>query len=95
MSDLPSVRSATVLSVTTSGTGTAYVAFAYSPCTSMDIVNPASVDVEYLRNSTGTAMVIPAGGARLVLGLRNANEVSVRRVDTSATQVTVKAEAFL
>lgn len=85
----------TITSLTTSGTGTPYVDFGSIACTSMDIVNTTNIDVEYIRNGTGTAMPIPAGTSRLVQGITNANQISVRRADTSTAQITIYAETYV
>jgi hypothetical protein len=39
-------------------------------------------------------MTILSGSSRLVVGITNANQIDVRRVDTSNTQITVPAEAI-
>lgn len=92
---LPRVTSGTILSLTTNTTGTTYTAFSSQSCTALDIVNNTGVTIEYRRNGTGTAMQIPDKSARLVLGITNANQIDIRRTDTSNTQVTLQAEAFV
>jgi hypothetical protein len=91
---LPVTSSATILSLTTAATGTNYTAFSSQACTSLDIVNNTGTTLEYRRNGAGTALQIPDRSARLVIGITNANQVGVRRTDTSNTQVTLQAEAF-
>ena len=81
------------MSVTTAATGSNWTAFSSQACNALDIVNSSSVAVEYRRGATGNAMTILSGSARLVVGIANANEVEVRRVDQSNTQVTIPAEA--
>jgi len=90
---LPLAASATIMSVTTAATGANWTAFSSQACNALDIVNTASVAVEYRRGGAGDAMTILSGSARLVVGIANANEIQVRRVDQSNTQVTIPAEA--
>jgi hypothetical protein len=90
---LPLAASAAIMSVTTAATGANWTAFSSQACNALDIVNTASVAIEYRRGGTGNAMTILSGSARLVIGIANANEVDVRRVDQSNTQVTIPAEA--
>lgn len=92
---LPTVTSGTILSLTTNATGTTYTAFPSQVCTALDIVNTTGTTIEYRRNSAGSAMQIPDKSARLVLGITNANQIDIRRTDTSNTQVTLQAEAFV
>lgn len=92
---VPGAVSATILSLTTAATGTNYTAFSSQTCQSLDIVNTSSVAIEYRRGATGNAMTILSGSSRLVVGITNANEIDVRRVDTSNTQITIPAEAIV
>jgi hypothetical protein len=87
--------SATILSLTTAATGTNWTAFASTTCQSLDIVNTSSVAIEYRRGATGNSMTILSGSSRLVVGITNANQIDVRRVDTSNTQITIPAEAIV
>lgn len=93
-SSIPSVTSAVIMSLQTSTTGTSYVAFASQACTSLDIVNNSGTTIEYRRGAAGTAMQIPSGAARMIIGITNANQIDIRRTDTSNTQVAIQAEAF-
>jgi len=94
-SSVPGAVSATILSLTTAATGTNWTAFASTTCQSLDIVNTSSVAIEYRRGATGNAMTILSGSSRLVVGITNANQIDVRRVDTSNTQITIPAEAIV
>ncbi len=76
-------------------TGANYTAFSSQTCQSLDIVNTSSVAIEYRRGATGNAMTILSGSSRLVVGITNANEIDVRRVDQSNTQITIPAEAIV
>jgi hypothetical protein len=94
-STIPMATTAEILSATTDASGSAYVAFASNVCDALDIVNTTGAAIEYIRNGTGPSMVIPDKTGRLVTGISNANEISVRRVDLSTTQVDLKAEALV
>jgi len=94
-SSVPGAVSATILSLTTAATGTNWTAFASTTCNSLDIVNTSSVSIEYRRGGAGNAMTILSGSSRLVVGITNANQIEVRRVDTSNTQITIPAEAIV
>lgn len=92
---VPGAVSATILSLTTAATGTNYTAFSSQVCQSLDIVNTSSVAIEYRRGATGSSMTILSGSSRLVVGISNANQIDVRRVDQSNTQITIPAEAIV
>lgn len=92
---VPGAVSATILSLTTAATGTNYTAFSSQTCQALDIVNTSSVAIEYRRGATGNAMTILSGSSRLVVGITNANQIDVRRVDQSNTQITIPAEAIV
>jgi len=92
---VPGAVSVTIMSVTTAAVGTNYTAFSSQTCNCLDIVNTSSVAIEYRRGATGTAMTILSGSSRLVVGITNANQIDVRRVDTSNTQITIPAEAIV
>jgi hypothetical protein len=94
-SSVPGAVSATILSLTTAATGSNYTAFASTTCQSLDIVNTSSVAIEYRRGGAGNAMTILSGSSRLVVGITDANQIAVRRVDQSNTQITIPAEAIV
>jgi hypothetical protein len=94
-SSVPGAVSATILSLTTAATGSNYTAFTSTTCQSLDIVNTSSVAIEYRRGATGNSMTILSGSSRLVVGITNANQIDVRRVDQSNTQITIPAEAIV
>lgn len=92
-----SVSGSTSVSITsaqTAATGTNWTAFASAACTRLDLVNLTGTDIEYRRGGTGSTFILPDGSGRMIEGLTDADEIEVRRVDTSNTQVTVQAEAF-
>ncbi len=86
--------SASIVSAQTASTGTNYTAFSSQACWGLDIVNNSGVAIEYRRGATGSTIPIPSGTSRLITGIYNANQIDIRRVDTSNTQVTITAEAL-
>ncbi len=91
---LPTTTSETHLSATTAATGTNYTAFASQACLLLDVVNTTGTDIEVTRGGTGVAIRVPNNSARLFGAITNASQISVRRVDTSNTQVAVTAVAI-
>lgn len=81
-------------SITTAANGTDYVAFPNLAAEMLDITNDTGADLEYRRNASADTFPILAGQSRLITGITNANQISVRRADTTATPVKVKGEAF-
>lgn len=93
-STTPLATQVDIVSLQTSATGSSYVTFAAFGCDSLDIVNTTGTAIEYRRGGTGDTVTIPNNSARMIVGISNASEISLRRVDQSNTQVTVKAEAI-
>lgn len=83
-----------VSATTSASAGATPTAFGNQACTSLDIVNDSTVTIEYLRAGESIYIPIQAGGARLVQGITNANQISIRRKDQSTTSITFSAEAF-
>ena len=92
---VPLAVSATILTLTTAATGTNWTAFGSSACDALDLTNSTSVAIEYRRGGAGNGMQVLSGASRLIVGISNANQIEVRRVDTSNTQVTIQAEALV
>lgn len=86
----------TIVSLQTNATGATYNAFASQACEALDIVNTAAaaVDLEVRRGASGNTIIVPAGSSRMFVGLSNASDLQVRRLDQSNTQVTFTAEAI-
>lgn len=82
------------VNITTAADGAGYVAFGNLGAEMMDITNDTGVDLEYRRNASANTFPIMAGQTRRIAGITNTNQISVRRADTQAQQVKVKAEAF-
>jgi hypothetical protein len=74
--------------------GATQVAFGAQPCNGLDIVNDTGVTIEYIRGNQTLYTPIVNGSTRLVLGIKDASDVSVRRKDQSGTAVTLCAEAI-
>jgi len=92
----PTYSEVTVITaVTSTVTGNAYVSFGSKVCAFIDIVNHTGTDIEYRRNGVGEFITIPTGQSRMIEGITNANQIGVRRKDSSLTAVTVRAEAFV
>jgi len=86
--------SVSIAKVDTSATGANFVAFADISCGALEIVNATGTTVEYRRGGTGEAMPILNATSRKIVGITNADQISVRRLDQSNTPVAVVAEAF-
>lgn len=93
-SSVPTASTVTILALSTAATGSSYTAFATQACSALDIVNNTGVTVEYRRGASGVAMQIPTGSARMVIGITNADQIQVRRTDSSNTPATLQAEAI-
>lgn len=72
--------------------GSSWGTYANQACRSLDIVNTTGTDIEYRRGGAGLSIKIPNDSAREILGITNANQISVRRVDLVGTTVSVTAE---
>lgn len=88
---VPRMRSGGNLSAQTAATGTNYTAFASIICTQFTIVNDTGTAIEFRQDAAGVAIPVANGDRYTIFGIINANQIWVRRVDTSNTQVIVKA----
>ena len=84
--------SSVFMAVETAAVGTEYTAFGAQACDGLVIDNHSGQSMQVKKGATTT--VIPTGVSRYIGGIANANEISLRRVDTSNTQLTVYAEAI-
>lgn len=91
---IPGYTFAAILNLTTAAVGSNWTAFASAGCTALDVSNVTGADIEYRRGGTGNAMRIAQGASRMIVGITNADEIQIRRVDLSNTQVVITAEAF-
>jgi hypothetical protein len=87
----PGMTSAGHLSATTAATGANWTAFASQACKQLTVSNRTGTDLEFRQGGAGVAFPVFAGSYYTFFGLTNANQLDVRRVDTSNTQVTVTA----
>lgn len=87
----PVLTSGGHISATTAVSGTGYVAFAAQACKQLTILNGTGVDIGVAVGGAGVEVPILAGTYYTFFGITNVNQLSVRRVDTSTTQVTVAA----
>ncbi len=79
----------------TANPGTAYTELSEDEAADQVVVsNTTGTTLEFWRN--GKAFLLPSGVVQAFRGLANANEIQVRRADTSNTQVTLTwvAELF-
>lgn len=90
--DLPA--SSVFANVNTAAVGTNWTAFSAEPCIFCRVHNPNSVAVDVAKGGTGAVITVPGYGSKTFYGVRDLSALSVRRSDTSNTQVQVQAEAF-
>lgn len=92
----PKVATATIISLATAATGANFTAFGSQACTAVAIVNTntSAVDLEVRRGAAGNTIVVPAGAERVFVGVTNASDLQVRRLDQSNTPVTFTGEAL-
>lgn len=88
---VPTMASGGHTSVTTAATGTNWTAFASQALKQLTISNQTGVTLEFRQGAAGVGLPIPTSAFYTFFGLTNANQIDVRRVDTSNTQVTVAA----
>lgn len=79
------------IALTTNATGTTFTAFASQACKQLTIANDTGVNLEVQQGSETVYLPVFANTCYTFFGLTNANQLKVRRVDTSNTTVTVKA----
>lgn len=88
---VPSFTTSGNISAQTSATGANFVAFGSQLCKKLTISNQTGTTIEVRQNGTGVAFQIPTGNFYIFTGITNANQLSIRRSDSSNTQVTVTA----
>lgn len=75
--------------------GAAYTAFPSSECSMLDLVNPSEVAIDYRRDGTGDYITVLAGQSRLIVGITNSDQISIRRTDLEADGISIQAEAYM
>lgn len=88
-------RQGVAMNLTTSATGTTWVAFASQACNGLDVINTTGTALEYRRDGAGLTVYIADSSSRMIGGITNANQIQMRRQDVSNTQVTFTAEAII
>jgi hypothetical protein len=79
-------------SVQTSATGTTFVALSQQVAGSVTIINNTGTTLEISKDGGTTKIQLPTAASFCVNFITDANQVSVRRADTSNTQVTAYYE---
>lgn len=79
------------ISVQTAVVGANFAAFAAQVLSQLTIVNDTGVVIEWRQGGAGVSLPIADGSSFSIFGITDASQISVRRVDQSNTQVTVKA----
>lgn len=91
---LPQLAGATILSCATAVNGANWTAFEPHACRQMSVVNNSGADLEFRRGGAGLALPILNRMAYLILGITDANQISIRRIDQSDEQAVLAAEAL-
>ncbi|WP_138994008.1 hypothetical protein [Larkinella sp. C7] len=78
-------------SAQTAATGTNYTTFASQVCSQLTLFNNTAAAIDVQQGGAGAAVSVPVGASFTFVGITNANQLGVRRTDTSNTQVTVGA----
>jgi len=78
----------------TNATGATYNTLASATCYAIEFINNTGTTIEYRRGGSGVAIPIFDKSSKLVIGIANANEIGIRRTDTSNTQVTIVYEVY-
>jgi hypothetical protein len=86
---LPVMRSGGNIEVSTSG-GT-YASLPSASCRQVLVVNDTGTTILVRQGGSGVGLPIRDGQSVSLLGITNANQISVRRKDSAATAVTVQA----
>lgn len=86
--------SATIITATTSGTGSTWVTLGSQACNALDLVNNTGTAIEYRRGGAGNSIPLPDRSSRLIVAITNCNQISIRRVDQSNATVTITGEAI-
>lgn len=80
------------LAVTTNNvTGSTYTAFTSQPCSQLTISNDSTVNLDILQGGAGVPFKVISGTYYTVFGLNDANQISARRSDVSASAITISA----
>jgi hypothetical protein len=83
------------LSVQTSSSGSTWVSLSSQACVKLTISNQTGTSLEVRQDGAGVGFVMPTGLVFTFEGISNANQLSLRRVDVSNTQVTASTRWVL
>ena len=87
----PIMSSGGNISAQTASTGTNWTAFGSQTCKQLNLSNQSGTTIEVRQAGAGVGLQIPTGTFYTFFGISNTNQLSIRRVDNSNTQVTVTA----
>ena len=87
----PRMSNGGFISITTSNTGTPYVPFANQVCSQLTISNDSGNPIDIQQGGAGIAFKVIPLTYMTLYGLSDANTISIRRTDTSNTQLTITA----
>lgn len=88
---VPTMSSGGNIGLTTNATGTTYTAFASQALKQLTLVNNTGTTIEFRQGASGIAIPVFDKTAFTIFGITNANQIDVRRTDTSNTTVSVQA----
>lgn len=91
LATVPRMTSGGNTSAQTAATGTNYTLFASQACKQLTIVNNTGTALEFRQDAAGVAVPVFDQSSFTIFGITNANQIGIRRVDTSNTQVTAQA----
>lgn len=91
LSVIPKLTSGGTIALQTNATGATFNTFGSQACKQLTVVNDTGTKLEFKFASETVYLPLPDGQAYTFYGIANANEVNMRRADTSNTQVTAKA----
>lgn len=91
-STTPSVSAVVNQEIQTNATGTTFVTLTALAAREVTVFNTTGTTIEVRRGGAGVAIKLPDGASKTFDAITNANALSLRRTDTSNTQVTVQYE---
>lgn len=83
-----------IIATQTSATGATWVTLAAQACNSFRLANFTGTTIEVRYNGAGSGLPVASGATYDFLAISNTNQLSLRRLDQSNTQVTVVGQAL-
>ena len=83
-----------IISAQTAATGTNWVNLPAQACNAVNICNATGTTIEVRYNGTGTGLPVANLTTYSFMAISNSNQLSIRRLDVSNTQVTVVGQAL-